>query len=178
MSGPPPTPTQLRVLSSAPSRRRGQEAERRAREPKPLLLTADTPAPSWLHGRESRAAWRSVVPLLVGMRVATIADQLAIGLLCEAMGRFLRAEAVVRKEGATYQTTTTQGSTMHRERPEVGQMERAWQHVRGLLAEFGLTPSARTRVATTDPTGTPAKPDAGGLDPFEAWQARDARGDD
>lgn len=150
-------------------------------EPKPVMLEATTPVPAWLKGdRQATAAWEAVLPMLVGMRVATIADQLSIGLLCEAMGRFLACRDVVRKKGRTYTVKMGTGSIAYRERPEVRMMETAWQQVRGIMGEFGLTPSARTRVSTTDPGpiggggGRPQPtPD---VDPFEAWMARDASG--
>lgn len=63
--------------------------------------------------------------------------------------------------GARYYTTRTkEGSLMIRPHPAMAIRQDAWKRVVGLLREFGMTPSARTRVAASD------TPDADPLEQF------------
>jgi P27 family predicted phage terminase small subunit len=168
MPGPARKPTELKELEGTTRKDRTN-----VREPRPLLLGSADPPPAWLRGRAARLGWREALPMLTGMRVATIADRVAVGLLCEAFGRWLDARTALAKRGSTtYTTETESGSVMHREFPEVGQVERAWKQVLEAAKEFGMTPASRSKVNAVQ-AGS-AKPAPSDLDPFEAWQQRAA----
>jgi phage terminase small subunit len=49
-----------------------------------------------------------------------------------------------------YTTTTKEGSFMVRPHPAMAVRQDAWKRVIAILREFGMTPSARTRVAATE----------------------------
>jgi P27 family predicted phage terminase small subunit len=171
MPGPLRKPTELKIVEGTVRASRTNPAE-----PKPEMLAPDERPPAWLQGRSARRGWREALPLLAGMRVATIADRIAIGLLCDAFGRWIDARAALRRLGSTTYTTTTEaGSTLHREYPQVGQEERAWQQLLTVGRDFGLTPASRTKVSTVQP-GDGGRAETI-LDPFEAWQARSAGGE-
>lgn len=169
MPGPSRKPTEIKELEGTKRKDRTNP-----REPRPTLLGSAEPAPSWLTGRAARRGWHEALPVLTGMRVATIADRIAVSLLCEAFGRWVEAkQALAKRGGMTYQTETEAGSVMHREYPEVGQVERAWKQVLEAAKEFGMTPASRSKVNAVQAGG--AKPAANDLDPFEAWQQRAAQ---
>ena len=145
-------------------------------EPRPEMLSVDEPPPAWLTGDAARAAWPQVVEILVGMRVATIADRFSLGLLCDAFGRFIERRNEVERKGWTSSTKTSTNSRMYRERPEVGQMERAWKQVVDLLAQYGLTAASRSKVAATSPSGAPrVRPPKSGVTQLEEYLARRQR---
>jgi phage terminase small subunit len=52
--------------------------------------------------------------------------------------------------GTTYSTTTQQGDTMYRPRPEVAMRDGAWKRVMDGLRDFGCTPSSRAKVTTAE----------------------------
>lgn len=81
------------------------------------------------------------------MRILTMADGPALALLCDAYAEYLEArEKTSGRKGKTYETTTAQGGTMIRPRPEVAMASDAWRRVQRMLSEFGLTPSSRAKV--------------------------------
>src|SRR5688500_2465769 len=122
-AGRRPKPTAVHELHGTKPRAAGVRGE-----PKVEVIAADAPPPAWIvRNRHAVAGWQEMVPLLSGMKVASVADKMAIGLLCEAFGRFLTARQPVRRE-------------------------RAWAQVRSMLTEFGLTPAARAKVTSITDT--------------------------
>lgn len=155
-------PTSLKILEGTTRKDR-----RNPLEPRPDLMAGDERPPTWLKGKAARRGWREVLPIVVGLRVATAADRLAVGMLCAAFGRWLDArDALGGLGGPVYETVTPTGSVMRREHPEVGREERAWSHVMAALREFGMTPASRPRVSEAPGAERPADDD---------WMARAAK---
>ena len=84
------------------------------------------------------------------MKVMTMADRKALELLSLAYQEYREASDVIAREGATYETTTENGNTMIRPRPEVRLRAESWRRTSTMLQEFGLTPAARSRVYGVD----------------------------
>lgn len=103
--------------------------------------------------------------MLEEMGVLTTADPHALAMLCDAYAEYLECRQIVTNVGRTYTTTTQQGDTMIRPRPEVAMASDAWRRVQRMLTEFGMTPSSRSKVK-----GSPREE----RDPFEEW-ANDGR---
>jgi P27 family predicted phage terminase small subunit len=81
------------------------------------------------------------------MGVLTEADTLALEMLCESYADYLTARAELKEIGSNYyETTTKDGSIMHRLHPAVSVMQDADRRIKGWLIEFGETPSARSRL--------------------------------
>ncbi|MBF8255859.1 MAG: phage terminase small subunit family [Anaerolineales bacterium] len=162
--GPAPLPKAVRQL-------RGNAGKRPLGEAEPEPPKGDVRPPEWLRGK-GRWAWRQIAPVLTGMGLLTTADPHALALLCDAYAEFLEAREVVRKKWMTYESRTTfeeedeEGETkivvsvMVRARPEVKIASDAWKRIRAMMQEFGLTPSARTRVKGQG---------EGEADELEAW---------
>jgi len=126
-------------------------------EPKVGAIPAGTEPPDWL-GDRGKEAWGEILPILRAMKVATVADPVALGMLCDALAEYIEARRVVREDGATYWTRGK--SEMLRKRPEVEIASDAWRRAKSMLSEFGLTPAARSRVSAQ---GSDA------ADPLEKW---------
>jgi P27 family predicted phage terminase small subunit len=95
--------------------------------------------------------------------VLTRADAIAVEMLCEAYGDYLGARDDIEAFGGNYYETRNQaGAVMHRAHPAVAVMRDADRRIRAWLAEFGMTPSARTRVNA-------APEDGGTKDPAEKY---------
>ena len=140
MAGRPPTPIAIRQLTGNPGKR---------------AIPTDVPAPTaglgkpptWL-SRDARRHWRQIEPLLSSLGVLAVPDTLAFALLCDALAEYTEARQVIAETGATYMTVNSMsGIVMHRTRPEVGVAADAWRRINSMLGQFGMTPSARVRLA-------------------------------
>jgi len=122
--GPAPQPTKLRILRGNPGKRKINK-----NEPKPT--NGEPPMPSWLPA-EGKTAWRWIVRELAPIGVVTLADEAALTATCEAWARYVKASKRYHRSGC----------------PRSEKIARfALTQVRQFLGEFGLTPSARTRLS-------------------------------
>lgn len=175
-TGRPRTPTELKVVRGT------DRADRRnPAEPQPARLEVGSKPPEWLADRRARRAWRHLAKMLGEQRILTVMDAMALAMLCDAFADYLEAgdelarlrriqEAEAALDGddvriaswfplARIPDTAALGKTgvTIREHPAVKRRERAWMRVSRMLSEFGMTPSARARVAAAaeeskDPT--------------------------
>ena len=153
MPGPAPKPTALRLLEGNPAKRALPK-----REPN---LAAGTPeCPAWA-SKTARKNWIELAEVLKNMGVATAADKTAIGLFVDALSDYLDAKKIVEREGLTFETDKGY-KVAH---PAVAMKTNAWERVLKIAKEFGLSPAARTKVATVGET----KPDE-----FEQFMGRRA----
>ncbi len=142
MPGRKRTPTHLRLVQGNPGKRPTNEA----REPRPKRLKAPKP-PSHLTPRAA-AMWRHVSRTLSDVGVLTVADLVTLERLCEAYAEVRTAQIALELLGGnTYETTSAHGGFMRRAHPEVAQLADADRRLRGYLAEFGMTPAARSKVS-------------------------------
>ena len=135
--GRKPKPSHLRVLQGNPGHRPIPKDEPRPSATRPSR-------PQWLLP-EAKREWSRVVAELDNLGLLTIVDRATLAAYCQAYGRAVEAEKVLAKsqEGMSYTTNQGQKHPL----PEIGIAERAWQLVRAFAAEFGFTPSSRTRLA-------------------------------
>lgn len=167
--GRPRKPTALKVLHGTDRPDRSNPNEPSAQ---PL---GDAPPPSWLKGR-GRRAWAEVAAILTEMGVATVADRVALALLCDVYAEYIEARDAVRKLGTVYESRVMKAhsrradgdpeefdpealSVMIRPRPEVAMASDAWRRINTMLQQFGLTPASRSKVS-----GAPVEEE----DPLEA----------
>ncbi len=113
--GPKPTPTKILAL------RGSWRAKTRPNEPIP---PAGEPAmPSWL-SRSAKATWKSVVPPLVQMGVASSVDRFALARYCETLVTWREA----------------------RKTHDVPAMVKLSNILSGLESSFGMTPASRAEL--------------------------------
>ena len=145
MAGRRPLPTALKILTGNPGKRKLNRREPKGRPGVPAC-------PKHVRGL-AQEAWYRLGGQLATLRVLTDADGTALELCCLAYQEYRAALAVLQRRGTTYATRTANGMIIRR-RPEAAAASDAWRRVKGMLIELGLTPSARTKVTTTDlPTG-------------------------
>ena len=131
-------PTALRVLRGNP-----RQHAIPANEPKPEVGIPTRP--KWL-APEARREWRRVAGQLEDLGILTIVDRAALAAYCQAWARAVAAEKVIAKDGETF--TTPNGYIQ--QRPEVSIAQKQWQLVAKFAAEFGLTPSSRSRISVPE----------------------------
>jgi P27 family predicted phage terminase small subunit len=96
---------------------------------------------------KARETWGYVSGLLDRMGILTEVDAVALEMLCEAYADYLKARDDLDAFGSNYYETVNQsGGVMHRAHPAVAVMQDADRRIKAWLAEFGMSPSARTRV--------------------------------
>ena len=144
-SGRRPEPTALKVLRGNPGKR-----PLNPREPRPKV--AVPPCPAHLTG-EARLEWRRASRLLAQMGLLSRMDKAALALYCQAWGRWVEAEEGLKKHGVMVKSPN--GFPM--QSPYLAVANEVMEQLRALLAEFGMTPSSRTRLSV-DPQGKEPDP--------------------
>lgn len=147
--GRKPVPTELKLLRGNP----GKRAVNR-NEPKPDPKAPGMPV--WL-SNEARAEWRRVVPELDKLGLTAKVDRAALASYCETWATFVAAEKLIHKHGLViFRVTEIEAHDeagnpieIHvapTKNPAVIIARDAAAQVRAFCSEFGLTPSARTRL--------------------------------
>ena len=143
--GKPPTPTSvLKLRGSWRAEINGDE---------PLPEKGEPKKPEWLTN-VSDYCWSQLVPLLQDMDVLTVADGMALSLLCETFASWRKAEEMLQKSGEVYPILDGNGETKYlAQSPYVAIARNTAKQLQTLLREFGLTPSARSRIQVKSDTG-------------------------
>lgn len=136
--GPPPKPTALKLVQGNPGRRPLPENE-------PTPVVAEPEWPDEL-AEDARAEWRRVAPQLLALGMLSKLDRAALSAYCVAWARWLQAEQHIKVHGPIVAAPRT-GVPM--QNPFLSVANKAMDQFLRLAAEFGMTPSARSRVDTT-----------------------------
>jgi P27 family predicted phage terminase small subunit len=144
--GRKPKPTHLKLLQGTGRRRRNP------REPRPRLSIPS--APRHLNPA-ARSEWRRLSEELHQLGLLTEIDRAALAMYCQAYGRWVFAEQKLKDEKLLIVKSPTDQPMQN---PWLQIANRAMRQMHSLLAEFGMSPSARARVPAGEP---PAH------DPFE-----------
>jgi len=141
--GRPPKPTALKLVQGNAGKRAINK-----NEPKPKL--AKPKCPGHLSPK-AKTAFKNVSKLLEDMGVLTIADGMALEMLCDAYAewRDLRKEIEVAGS-STYTTIGTSGDVVIKARPQVAMASDAWKRIKSMTAEFGLTAASRTKLSVAE----------------------------
>lgn len=136
MGTPKATPTKLRLLRGNPSQRKMPENE-------PQVDAAIPPMPPHLTDPVAVEEWDRITQILYEVGVLTRVDGNALALYCDAHAAYLEAKKDIAENG--FNATTGTGSII--QRPSVGVFHRCRTDMLRILAEFGMTPSSRTKVS-------------------------------
>ena len=141
--GRKPKPTNLKVVSGTDRKDRTNEAE-----PKPDL-SLPTPPPHL--SDDAKVEWGRVVDDLYRLGILSELDRAGLAAYCQAYGRWVQAERALAKMAERDQVTaglmikTTSGNAI--QNPLVGSANKAMADMMRYAAEFGMTPSARSRIS-------------------------------
>ena len=140
--GPRPTPEAI-------LKRRGTNRGGGKSRPRPEPTQPDCPL--WLDD-VAKACWCEIAPQLHAAGVLTRIDGNALTRYCRIWSRWKAAEIVLDREGSTYELKDSVGELRCiMQRPEVAIAHKLAMVLTRLEAEFGMTPSARTRISVTPP---------------------------
>ena len=137
--GPKPKPTELKILEGNPGRRPLND---QAPKPQPVA----PPMPRGLP-KGARKFWRDHAPKLESLGILTEVDGPAFTMLALSYNYGVEAAKAISAEGMTIRDD--RGNP--RKHPLFTVFSQASKDFRALAAEFGLTPSARSRLKIEDP---------------------------
>jgi P27 family predicted phage terminase small subunit len=137
MRGRKPHPTHLKLVKGNPRHRPLTDSE-----PAPRKTLPEPPAE--LSG-DARKEWDRVAPELYRMGLLTALDRSALAAYCQVYGRWVQAERGIAEGGLL--STTIKGNLI--QNALVGIANKAMADMVRYAAEFGMTPSARTRLRTS-----------------------------
>lgn len=152
MKGRKPKPTALKLVTGNPGRRKPNR-----KEAKPRRVI---PSPPDHLSKGALAAWGSLATRLDRLGLLTEIDAFALEQLCENYSEILELRKDVADNGRFQTVTTQSGDAMERVRPCATLLADAERRFRAMMAEFGLTPSSRSRVTATPDDGHKADPAA------------------
>lgn len=151
MAGPPKTPTHLALVRGNPSKRPVNK-----NEPKPPSGVPPTPK----HFDKMGKYWfKRIGEELNAIGVMTTLDGKALELLIEAYTEYRQHCETLDREGYTYAVYDEEEKDEGKDRsirmikphPASVMKSDAWKRVRAMLAEFGMTPSSRSKVGAKGP---------------------------
>lgn len=151
MSGPPKTPTHLRLVRGNPSKRPINK-----NEPQPLKGVPPVPK----HFDKQGKYWfKRMAEELDAIGVISQLDARALELLVEAYTEYRHHCETLDREGYTYAVYCDDDADEGKEReirmikphPAAMMKADAWKRLRAMLAEFGMTPSSRSKVSKDKP---------------------------
>ena len=137
--GPAPTPTNiLKARGSWKVNERKDEPEYETVKPK---------MPAWLD-KEAKKEWRQIAPQLANARVLTKVDCIALARYCQLVSRWKQAEIFLIEHGMTYVDKFKSTHPF----PQIKISKDCADQLLRMEHEFGLTPSARTRIKAAPET--------------------------
>jgi len=142
MRGRKPKPSGLKLVTGTDRVDRANPAEP---HPQPAC-----PEPPDHLGNEARAEWDRVCEHLCALGVLSHIDRASLAAYCQAYGRWVQAETALERMAERDAVTfglmiKTQGGNAI-QNPLVGTANKAMADMMRYAAEFGMTPSARTRI--------------------------------
>ena len=138
MPGPKKKPTALSIIQGNPGKRSLNK-----NEPKPKAGAPRCPVSL---SEEAKKHWRIIVKQLAAAKIMTKLDSDALALYCEAYARWNDANQHLQKFGIVVKSP--QGWPI--QSPYLSISNRAFDQMKSMLGEFGMTPASRTKITTVD----------------------------
>lgn len=146
-SGRKPKPTALKLVTGNPGKRALNKNEA-------LIPVSRPKAPPFLCD-DARAEWNRVLETLYSAGLITELDAAALAAYCASYGRWAQAERALREgdddENGGLVTRTATGNII--QNTLVGIANKAAADMVRYAVEFGMTPSARSKVIARAPDG-------------------------
>lgn len=142
--GRKPKPTAVKVLEGNPGKR-----QLNMFEPKPVKGKLPK-CPDWLED-EAKEEWNRLAKNLHNLGILTDLDVQAFASYCQAYARWREAEEFISQHGAIVKTK----SGYWQQVPQVSIAHQNQKMMMQAAAEFGLTPSSRSRIIADQTANEP-----------------------
>ena len=145
--GTKPKPTHLKLVTGNPGKR--------PMPPKEAKAVRALPMPPPHLADEAKVEWGRVSEELFNIGLLSAVDRAALAAYCQSYARWVQAERAIAEMAKRDQLTgglmikTTNGNAI--QNPLVGTANKAAADMVRYAAEFGMTPSARSRIAAEPP---------------------------
>ncbi|MEO1896163.1 MAG: phage terminase small subunit P27 family [Methylococcales bacterium] len=142
----PPLPTNLKIIKGTQRKDRLNKSE-----PKPKVNSLSKP--DYLTPVASDY-WDRIYPDLSDAKIISTLDYDALAMLCESYAYYRHALEELQTHGAVM--TNRDGALVRS--PYLMVMQKAFEQLKSMLSEFGMSPASRTKISTfsgvdTTPTG-------------------------
>jgi P27 family predicted phage terminase small subunit len=134
MRGPKPAPTSVKAL-------RGNPGKRPLNDREPIAPNGVIACPQYLTG-PARSEWFRLRPILEAMGTLKPVDRNILAAYCQAYGRYVDAEKVLKDKGPLYRTKSDNVITS----PMLWVSNKAVEQMLKLGAELGIGAATRSRV--------------------------------
>jgi P27 family predicted phage terminase small subunit len=144
-AGRKPTPTALKLVQ-------GNRGKRAVNKAEAVIALSEPTPPSFLCD-DAKVEWGRVCSVLYAAGLMTELDRAALAAYAAAYGRWAQAERAINRMAAKDELNaalmikTSNGNAV--QNPLVGIANKAKSDMVRYAAEFGMTPSARSRVTAT-----------------------------
>ena len=132
--GRKPKPTAMKMLEGNPGKRPLNK-----KEPQPVKKAPS--CPKWLEP-EAKKEWRRLAKQLEEIGILTDVDMAAFASYCQAYARWKEAEEFISQHGSIVKTPSGYWQTV----PQVSIAQTYMKIMTKIAEQFGLTPSARSRI--------------------------------
>ncbi len=160
-AGRTPAPASLRILQG---NGRGRDSGNRQVKEPPNFVRLPPDAPASL-GPHAAAEWERVVPALSRLSLLKPIDRAGLTCYCELWETFVRATADVHERGLVVENKSVKKdgteTIWFTANPAVAVQLKAQAAIRAWCAEFGLTPSAESKVSAPEANSGSNNPFAG-----------------
>ena len=154
MRGRKPTPTRLKLL-------RGEKRPSRLNKNEPKPDPAIPDCPDQLDD-VSRREWKRVAAELYKLGLLTPLDRAALAVYCSSWALWRGACEELKTGSAVINVRDTNGNLRPRTSPWVAVRDSAAKRMLEAAREFGMSPSARSRISVREPEQEP--------DPFAEYE--------
>jgi P27 family predicted phage terminase small subunit len=138
-------PIALHLLEGNKNRLTKEEINKRLEgEIKPN--TDKVKSPDWLD-ETARKEWDRVVDELIELGLMTNVDVSALGIYCDTYSKYVQATEALNSGELVVEHTNKSGATNLVPSPFINIQNKYADIIKKFLAEFGLTPSARAKLA-------------------------------
>ncbi|TAM96305.1 MAG: phage terminase small subunit P27 family [Rhizobiaceae bacterium] len=149
MAGRKRTPDHLKIIA-------GTDRPDRANPDAPKPAAALPEAPEWLSARGAEI-FEQLVSIISPMGIGSSSDGAMLALAASRLEEVEICTAMIEDGGRTFVSNVTyddEGRIVSQQikgHPAVAQRSEAMRHAQSLLAEFGLSPAARSKVSVSTP---------------------------
>lgn len=140
-------PIHLHLLEGNKNRLTKNEIEYRVETEQRLKPKKDkVKPPSWLDPI-AKKEFKRIAKELAELDLITNVDVNALAAYCDAYSEYIRCTEIIREEGLMVEYTNKAAETNKVPHPLLTKKKQLHEQMRSIAIEFGLTPSARARLA-------------------------------
>lgn len=143
MASPKPRPAALKLVEGRGAGR--DSGGRKVKTPPTFRRVAPVP-PEWLSAK-AQAEWDRVLPELTRLDLTKDLDAAALAAYCTTWAMYADVVGLVEEQGYTVTNCGKDGYEQHAPNPNVATAIKLGAQLRAWCAEFGLTPSAESKLA-------------------------------